>query len=77
MNNQTHFTPITFRDATARAFIHSITFATLPLAIPFISFHSIRYAAARDSIHFISFHFISLHHIPSIKFTGNSVIIVP
>ena len=31
-------------------------------------------ATARDSI---SLHYITLHYIPSIKFTGNSVIIVP
>ncbi len=49
MNNQTHFKPIIFRDATARDSIYSI---------PQRSFHS-------------------FHYIPSIKFTGNSVIIVP
>ena len=44
--------------------------ATLPLAIHFI--HSI---PLRRRSRFISF--ASLRYIPSIKFTGNSVIIVP
>ena len=45
----------------------------LPLAIPF------RDATARDSIprRYATAHFISSHYTPSIKFTGNSVIIVP